>query len=56
MQSVLAKAIEEYRRRTFLESANAAYAALRRDRKGWRHEQGERVAWDATLRDGQEND
>jgi predicted transcriptional regulator len=56
MQSVLAKAIEEYRRQTFLENANVAFAALQRDRKRWRREQGERIAWDATLSDGQEKD
>jgi len=56
MQSVLAKAIEEYRRQTFLENANAAFAALRSDHKRWRREQRERAAWDTTISDGQEKD
>lgn len=56
MQAVLAKAIEEFRRQTFLENANAAFAALRKDHKGWRREQEERAAWNATLSDGQEKD
>jgi len=56
MQSVLARAIEEYRRKTFLENANAAFAALRKDHTGWRREQRERAAWDATLSDAQEKD
>ncbi len=56
MQSVLAKAIEEYRRKSFLEDANAAFAALRADPRAWRREQRERAAWDVTLGDGQEKD
>lgn len=52
MQTVLAKAIEEYRRRKFLERVNAAFAALRTDPEAWKHEQEERAAWDATLSDG----
>ena len=56
MQAVLAKAIEEYRRKSFLENANAAFANLRRDSKAWHREQEERSAWDVTLRDGKEND
>ena len=56
MQVVLAKAIEEYRRKSFLENANAAFANLRRDTKAWHREQEERSAWDMTLRDGKEKD
>lgn len=56
MQAVLAKAIEEYRRKSFLESANAAFAALRKDPKAWRREQEERAAWDVTLRDDLEKE
>jgi predicted transcriptional regulator len=56
MQEVLAKAIEEYRRKRFLENANAAFAALRRAPKAWRQEQRERAAWDVTLGDGQDKE
>ena len=56
MQAVLAKAIEEYRRKSFLESANAAFAALRKDPKAWRRAQEERAAWDVTLRDDLEKE
>jgi len=52
MQAILAQAIEEYRRKTLLEDANRAYAALRKSPKAWREEQEERRAWDATLADG----
>jgi len=55
MQEVLSKAIEDYRRKTFLETANAAFAALRNDARAWKQEQEEREAWDATLSDGLEN-
>ena len=53
MQEVLATAIEEYRRRHFLETANSAFAALRKQPKAWKQEKQERKAWDRTLRDGQ---
>jgi predicted transcriptional regulator len=53
MQEILARAIEEYRRRHFLESANNAFAALQKQPKAWKQEQEERRAWDRTLRDGQ---
>jgi predicted transcriptional regulator len=53
MQDVLAEAIEQYRRAQFLESANRAYAALRKRPKDWEHELQERRAWDRSLMDGQ---
>lgn len=53
LQTVLTRAIEEYRRKRFLEQANAAFAALRNNPKAWMQEQEERAAWDVTLTDGQ---
>jgi hypothetical protein len=55
MHVVLAKAIEEYRRKRFLQEANAAFARLKRDPKAWREELEERAAWDVTIGDGLEN-
>jgi len=55
MQAILDLAVEEYRRQRFLEEANEAYAALRRNHKAWKTELSERKEWDATLADGQEN-
>lgn len=55
MADILAKAIEEYRRKVFMEQFNAAYAALRADPKAWQQERGERAAWEATLGDGLED-
>ena len=52
MQSVLDKAVEEYRRRRFLEDVNAAYAALREDPEAWKEVEEEHSAWDVTLGDG----
>ncbi|HEX5717587.1 MAG TPA: toxin-antitoxin system protein [Thermoanaerobaculia bacterium] len=52
MQAVLEKAVEEYRRRRFLEDVNAAYLALREDPEAWKELEEERSAWDATLMDG----
>ncbi len=51
---VLRNAIEAYRRKCFLEEANRAYAALKKNRKAWREEREERRAWDAALLDGNE--
>lgn len=56
MQTVLAKAVEEYRRRRILESSNVAYAALKADPAAWQALQDERSEWDATLGDGLEGD
>jgi hypothetical protein len=56
IHTVLAKAVEAYRRRRLLEQMNAAYAVLPADGQGWREEQEERAAWDATLGDGLEDD
>jgi hypothetical protein len=51
---VLRDALEEYRRKCFLEDANRAYARLRRDRKAWKSELDERRDWESTLSDGAE--
>ena len=52
MQDILARAIESYRRATFLAGANGDYGALRSRPKEWQGELAEREAWDSTLRDG----
>lgn len=51
MQTVLDKALEEYRRKCFLEAANRAYQALRDNPKAWADELAERKLWDNTLLD-----
>lgn len=56
MQAVLEKAIDDLRRRRFLEECNAGYAALRKNKRLWKQELEERRAWDVTLADGLEDD
>lgn len=51
MQSSLAKAIELYRRQIFLQKANAAFAAIRKDAIAWQEELRERKDWNSTLLD-----
>lgn len=51
MQSILAKAIELYRREAFLQKANQAFAELRKNPKAWQEELKERQDWDITLSD-----
>jgi predicted DNA-binding protein len=46
MQEIVDEAIEQYRRRLFLEEANEAFARLHADEKRWSEELGERAAWD----------
>jgi hypothetical protein len=52
MQTVLDKAIEEQRRKRFLEELSHAYAELRKDAAAWREDQAERSLWGQTLMDG----
>jgi predicted transcriptional regulator len=56
MGAILERALEKYRRASFLEEANAAYAALRSDRKGWADELAERKLWDSAGADGLESE
>lgn len=51
MQEVLHQALEEYRRKLILQSANVAYAALKQDARAWKEELKEREEWETTLDD-----
>jgi len=53
-QRILDRALEAYRRLRVLEASNDAFARLRGDDAAWREEQEERVAWDATVADGED--
>lgn len=55
MQYVLDTALEQYRRRQFLEALNTAYAALQADPRAQAEEAEELAAWDGTLLDGLED-
>jgi hypothetical protein len=52
MQSVLADAVEHYRREQFWDECSAACARLREDPEAWAEELKEREEWDTTLLDG----
>ncbi|MDF9408825.1 toxin-antitoxin system protein [Pelotomaculum isophthalicicum JI] len=56
MQAVLDKAVEEYRRKCFLQKANEAFAALKENTEAWQEEIAERKAWEITLEDGIKGD
>ena len=51
MADILANALEEYRRQSFLRGLAEDFAALRGDSEAWAEELRERQAWDATLGD-----
>ncbi len=51
MQSVIAKAVEEYKRYLLIERTNEAFAALRVQPKRWAEELEERHLWNAILND-----
>ena len=56
MQTILEQAVEQYRRRRFLEGLNQDFKALQEDSRAWREELEERALWDKTLLDGVENE
>ncbi len=52
MQAVLDRAIELYRRESFLRAANSDFQALKGDPRAWKHEGQEGQPWEQTLADG----
>ena len=54
MQSVLAKAVEAYKRQMLLQRTNEAYAALHTQPGEWAKELEERREWESTLVDNLE--
>jgi predicted transcriptional regulator len=52
MQAVLERAVEEYRRKRFIERVNDGYAALRADPKAWKEHQADLQLLDRTAADG----
>lgn len=54
MQSVLDKAVEAYRRQSFLEALNKDFATLKDSSEEWAEEIEERKLWEQTLADGME--
>ncbi len=56
VQTILAQAIEEYRRKRLFDEAAIAYAVLRSDAAAWQAETGERALWENMLQDNLEQD
>ena len=56
MSEILDQAVEDLRRKEFLEKANAAFASLKLDPEAWAQELAERRAWESTLGDDIEKD
>jgi len=56
LQHILDKAVEDYRRASFIREANAEYAALKDDPAAWADELQERAEWEQTVGDGLNND
>jgi hypothetical protein len=54
IQDIVAKAVEAYRRKWFIDQTNAAYAALRADPVAWAEIEAERAILDGALADGLE--
>ncbi len=52
MRVVIERALEDYRRQRFLETANRQYSNLRHDDQAWRHELAERELWIHSGTDG----
>lgn len=51
MQSLIARAVEQYRRQLVLQRTNDAYAILHSQSEAWAEEQEERRLWESTLDD-----
>lgn len=56
MQEIVEKAVESYRRKTFLDGLSDDFRVLRDDPDAWQEEQDERALWDNTLPDGLEKE
>ncbi len=56
MQTIIERAVEQYRRQRFLEGLNQDFKALKEDTQSWQEELEERQLWDKTSLDGVENE
>ncbi len=54
MLKVMHQAIEEYRRKLFLQKSNLAFSVLKEKPVEWKNYKKEREEWDSTLNDGLE--
>lgn len=56
MQDIIDKAIDDYRRKSFLEGLSDDFRMLRADAEAWNEHEKESVLWSAVLLDGLENE
>ena len=56
MQTIIEQAVEQYRRRRFLEGLSQDFKALKEDAESWQEELEERKLWDKTSLDGAERE
>lgn len=56
MQDIIDRAIDDYRRKAFLDGLSNDYRLLRADADAWRHHEEETAPWDAVLLDGLDTD
>jgi hypothetical protein len=56
VQEILDAAVEDYRRKVFIEQVNAGYAALRADPEAWAEVEAERQSMAGSLMDGLDPD
>lgn len=54
MQTIIEQAVEQYRRRRFLEGLKQDFQTLKEDAEAWQEELEERQLWDKTSLDGVE--
>jgi len=53
MQTIIEQAVEQYRRRRFLEGLSQDFKVLKEDAESWQEELEERKLWDKTSLDGE---
>ena len=56
MQDIIDKAVEDYRRKSYLQGLSADFQALRENPEAWQEHEEEMALWDNTLQDGLENE
>lgn len=56
MQDIIDKAVEDYRRKRFLQGLSQDYQTLQQDPEVWKVHEEETALWDNTLEDGLSNE
>lgn len=52
MQDIIDKAVEDYRRKDFLQGLSSDFQVLQENPKVWKEHEEEMALWDNTLQDG----